>query len=516
MKSLRHPNVVKLVGVVWEDTLFACCLEFVENGSLEDWLRKSRDGATIKKTETATQERSARIFKGFDWTGGYDEALHTAEDKLKINEAIASLKRFAVECGLRRPGLGKKKPEPEAAQLKLSSMQQRLAEANAKKKDKAKMDFTDEDVAATNSDWLTKGGTAATKARGTAATKARVGTTKGATKTAANMTRKNTVSATRLRGESGFVPWEVLPGEMKHGVKGWYRYDSEIKWGESFALLPDMKGTPAQVFAKHTEPVEGKDYLAVDANSTTRLEYMLVTSPVPGVSNREFLWRGVYKKLEDGSFIDVTYSVDDDRKPVTKPRMLVNHCVWVRAKEGNGGEVSEVWRMTRIAPQFENAMMDKLLSSSTAMKSLEKTALPLVKLKEETEFLLGKYKPDVGTGLTWRGQLLGIATECALGVQYLHQERYWAEEETGGGGEVVPAGYRECIIHRDLKPDNMLLTKDWQLKLTDFGEARAVNLNQVKSENATAVDLHALPPLFTQVYGVHVYGPLFTHVYGRR
>ena len=27
----------------------------------------------------------------------------------------------------------------------------------------------------------------------------------------------------------------------------------------------------------------------------------------------------------------------------------------------------------------------------------------------------------------------------------------------------------------------MLLTKDWQLKLTDFGEARAVNLNQVRS-----------------------------------
>jgi len=65
-------------------------------------------------------------------------------------------------------------------------------------------------------------------------------------------------------------------------------------------------------------------------------------------------------------------------------------------------------------------------------------------------------------------------------VQYLHHEQYWAEEEVVDG-VVVPAGYRECIIHRDLKPDNMLLTKDWQLKLTDFGEARAVNLNQVRS-----------------------------------
>jgi len=29
----------------------------------------------------------------------------------------------------------------------------------------------------------------------------------------------------------------------------------------------------------------------------------------------------------------------------------------------------------------------------------------------------------------------------------------------------------------------MLLTKDWQLKLTDFGEARAVNLNQVADDD---------------------------------
>ena len=109
-------------------------------------------------------------------------------------------------------------------------------------------------------------------------------------------------------------------------------------------------------------------------------------------------------------------------------------------------------------------------------------------LKVETERMLAQYVPvlDENTmgeqSLTWKGQLLTIATECALGVQYLHHERYWAEEERGASGEVlVEPGYKECIIHRDLKPDNMLLTKDWQLKLTDFGEARAVNLNEVRS-----------------------------------
>ena len=122
-------------------------------------------------------------------------------------------------------------------------------------------------------------------------------------------------------------------------------------------------------------------------------------------------------------------------------------------------------------------------------------------MKKETERLLDEYEPVLETvasgvqSLTWRGQLLNITIQCALGVQCLHHEQYWAEEEMNEDGKVVPAGYRECIIHRDLKPDNMLLTKDWQLKLTDFGEARAVNLNQVRNTIAARPrDLHALPP----------------------
>ena len=135
------------------------------------------------------------------------------------------------------------------------------------------------------------------------------------------------------------------------------------------------------------------------------------------------------------------------------------------------------------------SVVNKLVAKS----SVEDNAYPVLILKHETERLLAEYEPKLKENkegvqaLTWKGQLLNIATQCALGVQYLHHEQYWAEEEKNEDGQIIPAGYRESIIHRDLKPDNMLLTKDWQLKLTDFGEARAVNLNQTMTSVGTPI-----------------------------
>jgi serine/threonine protein kinase len=73
--------------------------------------------------------------------------------------------------------------------------------------------------------------------------------------------------------------------------------------------------------------------------------------------------------------------------------------------------------------------------------------------------------------------------------------RYWSDE----GGEKLnrhaeeKAGWRECIIHRDLKPDNMLLTNDWVLKLTDFGEARAVEANSRAAMTSVGTPIYMSP-----------------------
>ena len=53
MKDLRHPNIVRLVGVCWDDFMMGCCLEYVDNGTLEYWLRedaKRKDAKNIYKT----------------------------------------------------------------------------------------------------------------------------------------------------------------------------------------------------------------------------------------------------------------------------------------------------------------------------------------------------------------------------------------------------------------------------------------------------------------------------------
>ena len=58
---------------------------------------------------------------------------------------------------------------------------------------------------------------------------------------------------------------------------------------------------------------------------------------------------------------------------------------------------------------------------------------------------------------------------------------------TRGAPLTIASLAQESVIHRDLKPDNMLLTRDWTLKLTDFGEARAQNMGGTMTSVGTPI-----------------------------
>jgi hypothetical protein len=100
MKNLSHPNIVQLVGVCWSEELFACCLEFAENGSLEFWLRLTAGGkqfVAAKKPVIGKNKKkqgpplSEVAFKGFDHNGEYNLAEHTDTDRAKKEESAKLL-----------------------------------------------------------------------------------------------------------------------------------------------------------------------------------------------------------------------------------------------------------------------------------------------------------------------------------------------------------------------------------------------------------------------------------------
>jgi serine/threonine protein kinase len=80
-----------------------------------------------------------------------------------------------------------------------------------------------------------------------------------------------------------------------------------------------------------------------------------------------------------------------------------------------------------------------------------------------------------GEKMTWRKILLRYARHAASGISYLHNSRYFDEEDSA---------WKECIIHRDLKPDIMLVDSSSKLMLSDFGEAQA---EETDGRNLTVV-----------------------------
>ena len=98
MKTLRHPNIVKLVGVCWEDSMFACCLEFVENGTVEDWLKKTAGGDKASVENDKYKKQCEETYLGWGDSDEYDASVFNAKDKGFIEQHLSTIEFYEAEC----------------------------------------------------------------------------------------------------------------------------------------------------------------------------------------------------------------------------------------------------------------------------------------------------------------------------------------------------------------------------------------------------------------------------------
>jgi len=382
MKSLRHPNIVKLVGVCWEPGMMACCLEYVENGSLEDWIRRTAGGKIYdpskdkkkkgKKKKKAEMPLAESVYRGYDHDGKYDEALHSSEDKRQLEAAKETIDRYHLEChGIAEAPVahqGKwaaaaKKGDPEIRQMESSSFRQ-----------------------------------------------------------STGIMSYGMSAAVRGSGE-----WKALlkpdKSPLDHNAHCWWRMHG--KCGEAVAIV-EVSASPAHIFGLYTDRRRAANSEAVltseciEHNITTELNFLNVPAVVYGMHDRESLARGVVKKLDGCGFMEVHYQVLDERKPIAKnaKRVWSEYVMVATEKAGSGGNVSELRCMLRV--DLKLGGVAALINGVAAKSSTASTFEPIIVLKMECERLLEEYEPalegdDQGVvGLTWKGQLLGIATQVRV------------------------------------------------------------------------------------------------------
>mgnify|MGYP000127579601 CR=1 FL=1 len=58
----------------------------------------------------------------------------------------------------------------------------------------------------------------------------------------------------------------------------------------------------------------------------------------------------------------------------------------------------------------------------------------------------------------------------------------------------IEAAHNKQIIHRDIKPQNIMISTEGKVKVTDFGIAMAINASDLTQTNSVMGSVHYLPP----------------------
>ena len=163
---------------------------------------------------------------------------------------------------------------------------------------------------------------------------------------------------------------------------------------------------------------------------------------------------------------------------------------------GAGG-MGVVWLAERIDGAFEQRVAIKLLAGRFASAEAVRRA------EAERQFLAWLDHPNIAHivdgGRTDEGQPY-VVMEYVDGIPI---DRYARDRALDLRARIVlfaqvlaavDAAHRALIIHRDLKPGNVLVTREGQVKLLDFGIAKS--LDDARSADATRTGTHALTPQY--------------------
>jgi serine/threonine protein kinase len=154
----------------------------------------------------------------------------------------------------------------------------------------------------------------------------------------------------------------------------------------------------------------------------------------------------------------------------------------IQAKIGAGG-MGEVYRAT-----------DTRLNRDVAIKVLPEAfavdATRMVRLEREAKVLASLNHPNIATiyGLEKSNNTLALVMELVEGptlAERIKQGALPIDEALPIAKQIAEAlecAHERGIIHRDLKPSNVKLTTDGQVKVLDFGLAKALQGESTEEE----------------------------------